>query len=276
RALGPGVVGPLTPCSFIIPYDTGSGMDCLVPKPANRLSATWNGILRLGEKGRGRERRRQVPLQNRVTPVGDLIAVPERGAWMGNRGGCFHTDARELTRRRWVSRRWIVCVLEFRGRHRKVMTPGRYTELFFLDEATALAAGHRPCRECRHADHERFKEAWLHGNKVLGLPAGTSIDQIDAVLHRERGMSGGAKGTFEAAPDSLPDGGFITLPPAPGEALLVAAGRLWRWTPGGYADAGLLPRAATKASVLTPRSTVRAIAAGYAPQRHRSARQARR
>jgi hypothetical protein len=88
-----------------------------------------------------------VPLQNRVTPFGDLIAVPDRGAWMGNRGGCFHTDTRQLSRRRWVSQRWIVCVLEFRGRQRTVMTPGRYTELFFLDEATALAAGHRPCRE---------------------------------------------------------------------------------------------------------------------------------
>src|SRR4051794_36907903 len=90
--------------------------------------------------GRGRE---PVPLQNRVTPFGELIAVPERGMWMGNRGGCFHTDARQLSQRRWASKRWIVCVLELRGRHRTVMTPGCYTELFFLDEATALAAGHR-------------------------------------------------------------------------------------------------------------------------------------
>jgi methylphosphotriester-DNA--protein-cysteine methyltransferase len=212
-----------------------------------------------------------VPLQNRVTPFGDLIAVPERGAWMGNRGGCFHTDARQLSRRRWASKRWIVCVLGFRGRHRAVMTPGRYTELFFLDEATALAAGHRPCRECRHADHERFKEAWLRGNKALGLPAGASIDEIDAVLHRERVTPAGAKVTFEAALGAPPDGVFVALPAAPEEALLVADGRLWRWAPGGYADAGALPRTAKKVTVLTPRSTVRAIAAGYAPARHRSA-----
>jgi hypothetical protein len=110
-----------------------------------------------------------VPLQNRVTPFGELIAVPERGTWMGNRGGCFHTEGRQLSRRRYASKRWIVCALEFRGRHRTVMTPGRYTELFFLDEATAFAAGHRPCRECRHHDHKRFKAAWLYGNRALGL-----------------------------------------------------------------------------------------------------------
>jgi hypothetical protein len=190
---------------------------------------------------------------------------------MGNRGGCFHTDARRLSRRRWASQRWIVCVLEFRGRHRTVMTPGRYTELFFLDEATALAAGHRPCRECRHQDHERFKAAWLRGNKVRGLSAGASIDQIDAVLHRERVTPAGAKRTFEARLGALPDSVLIALPGAPGQALLVAGGRLWRWGPGGYVDAGALPRAAKKVTVLTPRSTVRAIAAGYAPERHPSA-----
>src|SRR5262245_35738266 len=163
---------------------------------------------------------------------------------MGNRGGCFHTGARELSRRRWTSKRWIVCVLDFRGRHRTVMTPGRYTELFFLDEATALAAGHRPCRECRHADHERFKAAGPGGNKARGLPTDARIDAIDAVLHRERLTPEGAKRTFKAALGALPDGVFVTLPAAPEEALLVADGRLWRWAPGGYADAGALPRAA--------------------------------
>jgi hypothetical protein len=212
-----------------------------------------------------------MPLQNRVTPFGDLIAVPERGTWMGNRGGCFHTDTRQLSRRRWVSKRWIVCALEFRGRHRAVMTPGRYTELFFLDEATALAAGHRPCRECRHQDHERFKAAWLCGNRSLGLLDRASIDAIDAVLHRERVTPAGAKVTFTAALRSLAGGVFIALPAAAEEALLVAEGRLWRWAPGGYADAGALPRGSQKVTVLTPRSTVRAIGAGYAPERHRSA-----
>jgi methylphosphotriester-DNA--protein-cysteine methyltransferase len=212
-----------------------------------------------------------VPLQNRVTPFGDLIDVPERGTWMGNRGGCFHTDARVLSRRRWVSKRWIVCVLDFRGRHRRVMTPGRYTELFFLDEATALAAGHRPCRECRYANHERFKAAWLRGNHALGLSAGASIDEIDAVLHRERVTPEGAKVTFEATFGEVPDGVLIARPADPQTALLVADGRLWRWAPGGYVHAGTLPRATTRVTVLTPRSTVRAIAAGYAPERHRLA-----
>jgi hypothetical protein len=212
-----------------------------------------------------------MPLQNRVTPFGELVAIAERGAWMGNRGGCMHTADRRLTRRRWVSRRWIVCVLEFRGRRRTVMTPGRYTELFFLDEATALAAGHRPCRECRYTDHERFKAAWLSGNRTLGLPAMVGIDEVDGVLHRERVTPQGAKMTCEAQLDDLPDGVLVALPSAANQALLVAHGRLWTWTAGGYTDAGLLPRAGTKVLVLTPRSTVRAIAAGYVPQWHHSA-----
>src|SRR5262245_57299437 len=113
-----------------------------------------------------------MPLQNRVTPFGELVAVAERSAWMGNRGGCFHTPDQCLKRRHWAGTRWLVCVLEFRERHREVMSPGLYTELFFLDEATALAAGHRPCRECRREDHERFKTAWLRGNGGHDLIAG--------------------------------------------------------------------------------------------------------
>src|SRR5207302_1707184 len=146
------------------------------------------------------------------------------------------------------------------GRHRAVMTPGRYTELFFLDEATALAAGHRPCRECRHADHERFKAAWGRG---------ATADGIDGVLHRERVTAAGMKVTFAAPLRDLPDGVFVPRSGEPGAALLVAGGRLWRWSPAGYADAG--PRGRGAATVLTPRSTVRAIAAGYVPERHPSA-----
>jgi hypothetical protein len=151
------------------------------------------------------------------------------------------------------------------------MTPGRYTELFFLDEATALASGHRPCRECRYKDHERFKTAWLRGNNALGLSTDAKIDEIDAVLHRERVGPEGVKVAFEATSGSLPDGVFIALPKSPEKALLVAHGRLWHWAPGGYTDAGALPRATKKVKVLTPRSTLRAIAAGYVPERHRSA-----
>ena len=93
-----------------------------------------------------------MPLQNRVTPTGEIIATTARGTMMGNRGGAFHTAAQTLTHRRWKTKAWICCVIEFKGRHRVVMSPNRYTELFFLDEATALAAGHRPCFECRRAD----------------------------------------------------------------------------------------------------------------------------
>jgi hypothetical protein len=200
-----------------------------------------------------------MPLQNRVTPFGDIVAVPDRGAWLGNRGGCFHTPDRRLKRRPWAGTRWLVCVLDFRGRHREVMSPGLYTELFFLDEATALAAGHRPCKECRRDDHERFKAAW---------GGGVTAVELDDVLHRERLTATGAKCTFTATLAELPDGVFVTRRGEANVALLVSGGRLWRWSPAGYADAG--PRGRDMVTVLTPRSTVRAIAAGYAPQRHPS------
>lgn len=209
-----------------------------------------------------------MPLQNRVTPFGEVVAVPQRGTLMGNRGGRIHTPEKKLTRRRWASRRWITCVLQFMGRQREVMSADRYTELFFLDEATALAAGHRPCRECRRADHDRFRGAWMRGNASLGLPPDVSVDELDRVLHAERVGPGGAKVTFTARLGDLPDGAFV----ARGEAaLLVARGALWEWSPGGYT--GRLPLGPTaKAAVLTPRSVVRAISAGYVPALHPSAR----
>ncbi len=212
-----------------------------------------------------------MPLQNRVTPFGEIVAVPERGTFLGNRGGCFHTAARTLTARRWASRRWIVCLLQFKGRHRQVMAPRHYTELFFLDEATALAAGHRPCAECRLADHKRFKDAWLRGNLSRGLPAGVRIDEIDRVLHGERLAAGGLKVTFRAPLGELPDGTFVVLDEAPSTGYLLARGALWRWAPGGHT--GPVSRnAATGVTVLTPRSTVNAMAAGYRPSVHDSIR----
>jgi hypothetical protein len=209
------------------------------------------------------------PLQNRVTPFGEIIAEPERGTLMGNRGGCFHRADKTLAGRRWVSRRWIACVLQFRGRHRAVMTPGRYTELFFLDEATALAAGHRPCRECRRDDHERFKDAWMRGNPTAGLAPGDSIDALDAVLHRERVRPDCSKVTYRARLGGLPDGVFVAPDDDPRTAFLVLGRHLLRWSPGGYT--GRLRNAAAEVAVLTPRSTVRAIAHGYAPGLHSSA-----
>lgn len=143
------------------------------------------------------------------------------------------------------------------------MTPERYTELFFLDEATALAAGHRPCGECRAADFRRFKKAWLAGNPDRGLRPGVPITIIDQELHRDRVAPDGRQRTFSAELDTLPDGVFVTLSGVP-EPLLVCRGALWPWSPEGYGPARDRPAQAVT-TVLTPRSTVCAIAAGYAP-----------
>jgi hypothetical protein len=124
-----------------------------------------------------------MPLQNRVTPFGELLATECRGTLMGNRG-CLHDDQQQI-RRPFAGKRWIICVLEFRGRYRRVMTPRRYTELFFLDEATALAAGHRPCAECQHARYLVFREIWAEANPDL-VGASFSADAMDGVLHAER------------------------------------------------------------------------------------------
>src|SRR5437588_2021670 len=123
-----------------------------------------------------------MPLSNRVDPFGDLFAHPARGLMFGNRGGRFHRGDRTLGARRWVSRRWICCVLEFKGRHREVWG-NSYTELFFLDEPTALAAGHRPCFECRRADARAFAAAFAAGTAVKAVPHAPDLDRA---LHAER------------------------------------------------------------------------------------------
>src|SRR5579862_8165650 len=142
-----------------------------------------------------------MPLQNRVTPFGELVAVPARGTLFGNRGGRFHTDAKTLTARRWASRQWICCVLDFKGRRRDVW--GRfYTELFFLDEATALAAGHRPCFECRRKDAQAFAEAWRVATGAADPP---SADEMDWVLHDQRCSGRSSDGPVEVGPHRLPN-----------------------------------------------------------------------
>lgn len=211
-----------------------------------------------------------MPRQNRVTPFGEIVATPARGTFMGNRGGCLHDDQGNLTGRRWVSRAWITCLLEFRGRRRTVMSPGRYTELFFLDEASALAAGHRPCAECRRGDFNRFKAAWLRGNPDRGLDAPVAVGEIDRQLHDERVGPRRQKVTFEAPLASLPDGAFVTLDDSPGEACLLWRGKLHRWTPEGYRDVRT-PSNVFNARLLTPRSTVEAIRAAYEPHLHPTA-----
>jgi hypothetical protein len=201
-----------------------------------------------------------MPLQNRVTPFGELVAVKARGGFMGNRGGRIHTDARALTTRRWASRQWICCVLDFRGRQRDVW--GRfYTELFFLDEVTALAAGHRPCFECRRRDAELFAKAFApRGKQRLSAP------EMDAILHRER-LDGRDKRLHARAIDTLPDGAMIARD---GEAFALRGRQMLRWTPAGYHAAGRRPRSGA-VDVLTPPSILRALANGFAPVWHKSA-----
>jgi hypothetical protein len=191
------------------------------------------------------------PLQNRIDPFGEFHAVPERGAMMGNRGGRLHRDDRTLAGRRWTSRRWIVCVCSFKGRSREVWGRG-YTELFFLDEPTALAAGHRPCFECRRAAARAFLAAFP------GRPSGA--DPMDEALHRER-VENRTKRLARAALGDLPEGAMIARD---GRAYAVRSGTLWPWSFAGY-GAPLLFEPGVIADVLTPPSTVAALKGGYRP-----------
>jgi hypothetical protein len=204
-----------------------------------------------------------MPLQNRVTPYGEIVAVEARGTLMGNRG-CLHDENRRI-RRPFATRRWIACVLEFRGRHRQVMSPGRYTELFFLDEATALAAGHRPCAECRREDYCRFREAWAAANGGRDGAALPSADEMDAVLHAERLDDLRGKRTYTAPAAGLPPG--VMVAGEDGRPYLVGVDWLAPWRPEGYGPRVARPRDAVL-RVLTPPSIVRAIAAGYIVKTH--------
>jgi hypothetical protein len=198
-----------------------------------------------------------MPLKNRVTPFGEIVAEPWRGSLMGNRG-ILHNDQRRLGRARWRHKAWIACALAFRGRKRELMRPGRYTELFFWDEACALAAGHRPCWECRRADALRFREAWAEA----GLP-GTGASGMKDALHAARVTRDRRQVTHEAELAQLPDGVFLTLPDHPDAPLLKWERRLWRWSGEGYAETG--PAHGGTVRVLTPAPAVAAIRAGYAP-----------
>jgi hypothetical protein len=203
-----------------------------------------------------------MPLQNRVDPFADLFATPARGTLFGNRGGRFHTDDQTLTRRRWASRQWICCVLDFKGRQRDVW--GRfYTELFFLDEATALAAGHRPCFECRRKDAEDFAGRWQAAFKLRTPPYAPEMDEV---LHVQR-LDGRAKRLHRRRIDGLPDGAFIALEKG---AFAVRGNSLLRWTPRGYDGRRRRPHG-TSVDVLTPPAIVAVLSAGYQPRWHASA-----
>ncbi len=209
-----------------------------------------------------------MPKRNRGTPFGEIVAVPERGTMMGNRG-ILH-DADGQVRRPWHVKRWLLCVLEFRGRHRTVMAPNRYTELFFLDEATGLAAGHRPCFECRRARFLAFRDAWAAGNPRESGPEPVRVAVMDDRLHAERVGSDRSKRTGRSDIDVLPDGVFITLGDGDGGAWLVLGKHLLAWSPGGYLQRRRRPKGEV-VTVLTPESTVSAIRSGYVPEIHPSA-----
>jgi len=209
-----------------------------------------------------------MPRQNRVTPSGEIIATTEWGTFMGNRGLLHDPEGR--IKRTWQLKRWIVCVLTFRGRMRQVMTPGRYTELFFLDEATALAAGHRPCAECRHARFLNFCNAWKTAHPAEGGSSRPTADEIDDRLHAERLAPDRSKRPFVAALDELPDGVFVAVAAWGEQSFLVWGDHLLAWSPGGYGKRRRRPKG-EKVNVLTPKSTVGTIRAGYAPNIHPSA-----
>jgi hypothetical protein len=188
-------------------------------------------------------------LQNRVTPLGELRATPERGLVYGNRGRLHDEHGR--IRRQWQVKRWISCRLEFRGRRRAdgPMAPNRYTGLFFLDEATAFAAGHRPCAECRNADYRSF----------LDLTSAANAEELDVRLHAERlGAGIAGRRRYERPFDGLPDGAFVLLDDEP---WLVLEDALQRWSPDGYAERR--PRPGGRALVITPPTTLAVLAAGW-------------
>jgi hypothetical protein len=200
-----------------------------------------------------------MPLQNRITPFADFIATSARGTLMGNRGGRLHDASRKLTARRWTNKAWICCKLDFNNRHRDVWGHS-YTELFFLDEVTAFAAGHRPCFECRRRDAERF--ASLSSGKGKRATAG----EMDRRLHDER-LEGRAKRLHSCGIDALPDGAMIARGD---DAFALKGGEMLRWSPQGYSESAPRPRG-IEVHLLTPPSIVAVLARGYAPLWHSTA-----
>jgi hypothetical protein len=198
-----------------------------------------------------------MPLANRVTPFGDLVADSARGLFMGNRGGRIHDEAQRLTARRWASKQWICCALAFKDRHRRVLGDS-YTELFFLDDVTALAAGHRPCFECRRADANAFAEAWQRASGYSARAA-----EMDAALHAER-LDGRGKRIHRCSIADLPDATMIVIKDM---AHAVRGDAILRWSSAGYTASHPRPISGV-VDVLTPPSIVAVLAAGYRPRWH--------
>ena len=210
-----------------------------------------------------------MPRRNRVTPFSTLIVTPARGTLTGNRG-CLHDDHEQI-RRQFQGKRWIICLLDFKGRKRSIMTPGQYTELFFLDEATALAAGHRPCAECQRERFNRFRETWAKANPEMSGTPRPAATTLDAFLHQERIETSSQAHRFCNSIENLPDGIFVTDDEQ--TAYLVLRNQLLRWSPAGY-EHPAVRTTRYPARVLTPASVVRTLVAGYPVSIHSSAFQA--
>ena len=202
-----------------------------------------------------------MPLQNRVDPFGDIVDLPMRGLFTGNRGILHDPETRTLTTKRWTSKAWPVCSCEYKNTRRDVMATRSWTELFFFDEATALAAGHRPCFQCRRQDADKFRAAWAKGNATSVPTAG----DIDIILHKERLQSRRKRlNMLLLTLDELPHGAMIA---ADGNAYLIMKGKPYRWSADGYEPPETLPFVD---GLLTPPSTLRALKAGYLPLLHPS------
>lgn len=196
-----------------------------------------------------------MPLQNRVSPSGELLADNARGSWLGNRG-ILHNEKKEIIRP-WKHKNWVLCELNFKERKREVFSQNSYSELFFLDEATALSAGHRPCASCRRQRFDEFKQAW--GAAQLSE---LKVDEIDKVLHQDRAIRGGKKVTYNEKLENLPNGVFVELE---GKPWLIWRNELYEWHPDGYrARADIYGD--LNVTVLTPKCMVEIIVAGFIPQ----------
>jgi len=209
----------------------------------------------------------QTKLQNRVDPWGKFHVTPERGAWMGNRG-ILHDDQKQIVLH-WQNYGWVTCSLECGDTHRdELFAEGNYSELFFLDEATAFAAGHRPCAACRYQRYKDFKAAWVAANVDRVSTDNPPILKVDQALQQDRYIQGGEKKTYDAVLETLPAGTIFELN---GSAFLVWSGRFYRWSFSGYTHHKGKQAPTSTVRVLTPESVVRMFAAGFVPQVHVSA-----
>lgn len=205
-----------------------------------------------------------MPYQNKVDPWGNLNAVKSRGMFLGNRG-VLHNEHQEIIASHRI-KGWVTCLLEFKDRKRKIMTPKRYTELFFLDEATAFSAGHRPCAECRRKRYNDFKEKWLeaNGEKLQGKK--TTAPNMDNIIHEER-ISKKQKVTYTSALGSLPDGTMIDIN---SKTYLLWESKLFEWSCSGYTESDIVPHENKQVIVLTPKSYVKTFSNGFVPEVHES------